>query len=68
MTVIPAYGRDYKSQKEVKDAWETNQDFQIVGIHRFSGAYVSKADLEKHGQGESVTVRYAKMRKALVIR
>lgn len=40
MTVVPAYGRDYKSQKEVKQAWVNGDDFKDA----ISGRYLSSRD------------------------
>lgn len=65
MTLTPAYGRDYKSTKEVKAAWEAGQDFVIADM--FSGdcgRYVNKPQLP----GQSVTIRYAQLRKVCVVR
>lgn len=30
ITLIPAYGRDYKSSKEVKADWEAGKDFVMT--------------------------------------
>jgi len=35
MTLVPAYGRDYKNRKSVKDDWNNNKDFIIADM--FSG-------------------------------
>ena len=35
-TLIPAYGRDYKSQKAVQADWDANKDFIVADM--FSGA------------------------------
>ena len=32
MTLTPAYGRDYKSQKAVKAAWNSNADFIVADM------------------------------------
>lgn len=60
--VVPAYGRDYRTQAAVKTAWNAGQDFQDA----FSGRYVNKADAEKYGL--SVAVRYDQLRKVMTIR
>jgi len=41
-SAIPAYGRDYKSGKEVQAAWDAGQDFLIQDM-QLSG-YVNKDD------------------------
>ncbi len=43
--LTPAYGRDYKSAKEIKAAWEAGKDF--VGDYSLNFAYVNKQDIPK---------------------
>lgn len=45
ITVAPAYGRDYKSKKEVIQAWNDGLDFQIVDMFHGNGKYISKRDV-----------------------
>lgn len=59
LEVIPAYGRDYKTQAEVKEAWSQNLDFLIAPL----GPYINKQDAENFG--ENVIVRYDNMRKVV---
>lgn len=40
-TLTPAYGRDYKSVKELMDDWNSGKDF----IRQPSGAYISTAEV-----------------------
>ena len=40
ITVVPAYGRDYKSAKDAKADWDIGLDFQVAS----SGQYCSKRD------------------------
>jgi hypothetical protein len=42
VSAVPAYGRDYKSGKEVQAAWDAGQDFLIQDM-QYSG-YVNKDD------------------------
>jgi len=45
LTVIPAYGRDYLTAKEVRAAWEAGHDFLIQDISSaYDGKYVSSGD------------------------
>jgi hypothetical protein len=54
--VAPAYGRDYKSMKEVKAAWEAGKDFLITDmVHPNCGAYLNKNDAPK---GATINVRF----------
>lgn len=55
--VEPAYGRDYKNQKDLKADWNANKDFRDTA----SGRYVNKADADRLGL--KVIVRYANQRK-----
>lgn len=66
LSVEPAYGRDYKSQKEVKEAWAQGKDFVINSI--FSpdyGRYVNKEDAPK---GSHVNIRFKKGTSLIVIK
>lgn len=61
LTCIPAYGRDYKSAKEVQADFDANKDFMICDM--FSpddGRYVNAEQLET---GETLCIRYAKKTK-----
>ena len=65
-TLVPAYGRDYKSAKEVKADWDAGKDFQIANA--FSpddGKYINKADARP---GQSFNVRYKKLTQIVVIK
>lgn len=64
MTLTPAYGRDYKSVKEVKAAWEADQDFIIADfMHPYSGKPVNRAALRQSGEVSQVMIRYSGNRK-----
>ena len=65
LDIQPAYGRDYKSIAEVKAAWESGKDFQIIP----SGAYVSirESNLLLNDDITELNVRYSKLRKKLII-
>jgi hypothetical protein len=64
--VVPAYGRDYKTAKEVKAAWAEGKDFQIASIdHPNSGGYVNKDDAVK---GITFNVRYKRLTQVVVIK
>jgi hypothetical protein len=62
MTMIPAYGRDYKSKAEVQKAWDDGEDFKVVGFG--GGGYVTKDD----APAGSHNIRFAKQRKVCVVR
>lgn len=42
LTVVPAYGRDYKSKKAVQEAWDRGEDFLIRDVD--DSGYVNKDD------------------------
>ena len=65
LTLIPAYGRDYKSQKEVQDGWQAGHDFQIMSLTRAEGSYINKNDAPK---GYCFNIRYKKMTQICVIK
>lgn len=59
--VSPAYGRDYKSQKAVKEDWAAGKDFRDTA----SGSYINKDGADKLGL--SVIVRYGNSLKVMSI-
>jgi hypothetical protein len=59
MEVGPAYGRDYKSQAQVKADWKAGKDFQILDVGPDMGRMVSKAEADE--AGFNVIIRYARM-------
>lgn len=67
MTLTPAYGRDYKSQKEVLEAWNSNKDFTVADLF-YLGTYCNKTDVENDKSIKSVTIRYSKLTKVMVIK
>lgn len=56
-SLTPAYGRDYKSAKEVKAAFDSGKDF--VGDIQLRFALVNNADFTP---GDTVNLRYNKNR------
>jgi len=66
LTVVPFHGRDYKSQKAVKEAWAAGKDFLIRDVSsRWDGKPINKEDADR--SGVTVNVRYDKNRKVLPI-
>lgn len=69
LTIVPAYGRDYTSQKQVKEAWNANQDFTIQDMSSpHNGRYINKSDAEKFSPGITVNIRYKKLTQVLPIK
>jgi hypothetical protein len=66
MTLIPAYGRDYKSIAQVKADFEANKDFEIASIGPDCGRYANRAALAKAGV-KSVMIRYARLTKVVEV-
>ena len=65
VTLIPAYGRDYKTQKEVKADWKDGKDFIIADItHPYSGKPCSIRDAEALG---GVMIRFNKNTKITAV-
>ncbi len=61
ITVTPAYGRDYKTAKEVEADWEAGKDFRISDMsHPNDGSYVNKQDAPKGG---TIKIRFARLTK-----
>ena len=58
VTLLPAYGKDYKSTKEARAAWDAGADFVIQCVaHPFDGKLMSKRDAEP---GYQYSIRYRK--------
>jgi hypothetical protein len=64
MTLIPAYGRDYQSKKEVEEAFAANKDF----LNQSWGEASRLINREQIPSGTAVNIRYAKLAKVVVIR
>ena len=64
LTVRNAYGRDFKSKKEILEHYNSNKDFQNLGIS--SGAYVNKKDAKRFKVGY-LNVRYKNLMNIAVI-
>lgn len=63
IVVVPAYGKEYTSDREVQEAWESGEDFQIAG----SRAYLNIEDAQGTGI-RWVNIRYDNNRKVHVIK
>ena len=70
MILIPAYGRDYKSKKEMLAAFDGNKDFQICDMSSpDDGRYTTKSELINHGMaGQSLNIRYKKLTQVAVVK
>ena len=70
LTLVPAYGRDYKSQAAVKKDFEANKDFKVCDMSSpWDGAAVNKTDLLNYSDAPvNVKVRYNRLTKLMVIK
>ena len=69
MTLIPAYGRDYKTKKAVLQDWNDGKDFIISDLFsKWDGKPVNKKDIERGGAETSVMVRYRNMTQIAAIK
>jgi nicotinamide riboside kinase len=59
LTLTPAHGRDYKSQKAVKDDWLKNKDFVVATLGH--PTYINKQDADR--DGVKVMIRYQNLTK-----
>lgn len=58
ITIVPAYGKDYKSKREVLEAWNAGTDFRIASIGPDDGRYISKREVPA---GTHIMARYRKL-------
>ncbi len=56
LTVSAAYGRDFKSKKEILNYWNENRDFQNLGVNSY-GSLINKQDAKRFKVGY-LRVRY----------
>ena len=63
LTLIPAYGRDYRSKKACLADFHSGKDFLAVGIG--GSGYVNSKDLPS---GEEVRIRYQRQTQVLLAR
>lgn len=61
-TLLPAYGRDYKSKKKVEEDFTSGKDFRAVYLNVES--YCSIRDFQP---GDRVKIRYDKSRKVVYL-
>jgi hypothetical protein len=65
LTLVPAYGRDYKNGKEVQKDWDNNLDFQICDISsRYDGKFINKQDAPV---GNTMKIRFNRRTKVHLI-
>lgn len=65
MTLIPAYGRDYKSKKAVLADFDAGKDFIIASFDsQYDGKPVNKEQLA----GKLVKIRYNGLRSEVLLR
>ncbi len=62
LSAVPAYGRDYKSQKAVKADWAAGKDFRVEDLR--SGGYINKDDKPAD---VVLNIRYDRLTKVCVI-
>jgi predicted Zn-dependent protease len=67
LTLIPAYGRDYKSKADVLKDFIAGKDFESAGI--FNTGYIGYPEIEKMAKDRAVDVqiRYQKLSKVMVL-
>jgi hypothetical protein len=54
--LVPAYGRDYKNQREVQADWDANKDFWTADVFNGYGTATNKQDCES--MDLRVVIRY----------
>lgn len=64
MTVVPAYGRDYKSAKAACKDWNDGKDFIIADIvSPWHGRYVNRIQVP----GERIVIRFSRLRRLAIV-
>jgi hypothetical protein len=68
LTLIPAYGRDYKSKVKVIADWEDGKDFRVCDP--FVSGYLTKRELEDYVAAHgpyTVNIRYNRLERIATI-
>jgi hypothetical protein len=66
LTLVPAYGRDYKSKAAVIADWNADKDFQINSMfHPDDGRYINKPQAD--AEGITAHIRYKALTRIAVI-
>lgn len=60
-TLVPAYGRDYKTAKEVKAAWEAGKDFRVADFFDPQDGKLANLQSAKEAGWKTVNIRYKKL-------
>jgi len=67
ITMIPAYGRDYKSKRAVEKALKNQVDFRVMDVSsKWDGMVGNLRDLKNEGH-KDVKIRYSDTRKICII-
>ena len=68
ITLIPAYGRDYRSARAVKKALQSQIDFRVQDVSsKWDGMVGNLLNINTEGY-EEVKVRYSKLRKVTIFK
>lgn len=62
LTVVPSYGRDYKSAKAALADWNAGKDFTIATFGANDGRQINKQDADADANIK-VNIRYDNLRK-----
>lgn len=67
LTCVPSYGRDYKTEADVRKAWSEGKDFTINDMSSpDDGRQINKEDADR--AKVTVKLRFAKKTKAVIIK
>lgn len=67
ITMVPAYGRDYKSKRAVKKALQNQVDFRVQDVSsKWDGMVGNLRDLKNEGH-KDLKIRYSNLRKITII-
>ena len=67
LTVTPAYGRDYKNQRDTLADWHAGKDFVIASVGPDMGRYINNADAAGSGC-PPVMIRYNALRSIVAVK
>lgn len=67
MTLVPAFGRDYTSRREVLADWNADRDFIVADLFsKWDGKPVNRRDIANTGE-KQVQIRYKGLARIAVV-
>ena len=68
LTIVPAYGRDYKTEEKAVADWNNDKDFKIADVSSpYNGRYINLQDAQNDKNIKQVKIRYNKLADFVIV-